>query len=444
MSDIVINHASIKSKYFNEFIKGNEKFKDFFITIDDTDGYENAIRPRSSDLFNEVEINQETFKLWCTFSHDQIDLNFKNPKVLLFFIKLIHFYLKNGIKVFRLDAIAFLWKEKNTTCLNLLQTHEIVKLIRTLLNAYSKDTLLITETNLPNLENLSYFGNSDEANSIYNFALPPLILWTLLMGDSTAIRKWSMGMPPAKDHTAYFNFIASHDGIGIRPTEGILTDKERTTLVNIIKDFGGDISYRKNSDNTESVYELNIALLDAMKGTFKGIDHMQSERFVAAHAIMLSLEGIPAFYIHSIIGTHNDHELVKKTKNKRSINRKSWNFKEIDKLLSDTKSQNFIIYNQLKKLIEIRKKQSAFHPNAIQFTFNLGANFFGIWRQSLDKKQSIFSVTNVTNVFQYLDLSELNLIESNEWWDLISNEIIIDIKETISLKAYQTVWITNY
>lgn len=444
MSDIVINHASINSKYFNEFIKGNEKFKDFFITIDDTDGYENVIRPRSSDLFKEVEINQETFKLWCTFSHDQIDLNFKNPKVLLFFIKLIHFYLKNGIKVFRLDAIAFLWKEKKTTCLNLLQTHEIVKLIRTLLNAYSKDTLLITETNLPNLENLSYFGNSDEANSIYNFALPPLILWTLLMGDSTAIRRWSMGMPPAKDHTAYFNFIASHDGIGIRPTEGILTDNERTTLVNIIKDFGGDVSYRKNSDNTESVYELNIALLDAMKGTFKGIDHMQSERFVAAHAIMLSLEGIPAFYIHSIIGTHNDHELVKKTKNKRSINRKSWNFNEIDKLLADTKSQNFIIYNQLKKLIEIRKKQSAFHPNAIQFTFNLGANFFGIWRQSLDKKQSIFSVTNVTNVFQYLDLSELNLIESNEWWDLISNEIIIDIKQTISLKAYQTVWITNY
>ena len=168
----------------------------------------NVIRPRSSDLFREIKINEETLKLWCTFSHDQIDLNFKNPKVLLFFLKLINFYLKNGIKVFRLDAIAFLWKERNTTCLNLLQTHEIVKLIRTLLNAYSKDTLLITETNLPNLENLSYFGNGDEANAIYNFALPPLLLWTLLMGDTTAIRKWSMGMPPARDHTTYFNFIA--------------------------------------------------------------------------------------------------------------------------------------------------------------------------------------------------------------------------------------------
>lgn len=444
MSDIVINHASIKSKYFEEFSQNSEDFKDFFIALNDTNGFEDVIRPRSSDLFREIKINEETLKLWCTFSHDQIDLNFKNPKVLLFFLKLINFYLKNGIKVFRLDAIAFLWKERNTTCLNLLQTHEIVKLIRTLLNVYSKDTLLITETNLPNLENLSYFGNGDEANAIYNFALPPLLLWTLLMGDTTAIRKWSMGMPPARDHTTYFNFIASHDGIGIRPTEGILTDKERSTLVSIIKDFGGEISYRKNSDKSESVYELNIALVDALKGTFKGIDHMQAERFIAAHAIMLSLEGIPAFYIHSILGTPNDFELVKKTKNKRSINRKSWNLDVIDKLLSDPKSQNFIIYTQLKRLIEIRKKQSAFHPNAIQFTFNLGSNFFGIWRQSLDKKQSIFSVTNVTNVFQYLDLSELNLIESNEWWDLISNEIIIDIKETISLKAYQTVWITNY
>ncbi len=444
MSDIVINHASIKSKYFKEFINNTDMYKNFFIALEDTQGYENVIRPRSSNLFKEIEINKKKLKLWCTFSHDQVDLNFKNPNVLLFFIKLIHFYLNNGIKVFRLDAVAFLWKDKNTNCLNLLQTHEIVKLIRTLLNAHSKDNLLITETNLPNLENLSYFGDNDEANSIYNFTLPPLLLWTLVMGDSTAIRKWSMSMPPARDNTTYFNFIASHDGIGIRPTEGILTDKERSTLVDIIKDFGGEVSFRKNNDNSESVYELNIALIDAFKGTFKGIDHMQIERFISAHAIMMSLEGIPAFYIHSILGTSNDHDLVNKTKNKRSINRKSWDYQIIDDLLVDKKSKNYQIYNELKRLIEIRKKQSAFHPNAIQFTFNLGPNFFGIWRQSLDKKQSIFSITNVTNVFQYLDLSELNLIESNEWWDLISNEIILDIKSSISLKAYQTMWITNY
>ena len=159
---------------------------------------------------------------------------------------------------------------------------------------------------------------------------------------------------------------------------------------------------------------------------------------------MLGIEGIPAIYIHSLIGSTNDYKQVEITNNKRSINRRSWNYDVIDKLLIDNDTLNFQIYNELSKLIDIRKNQAAFHPNATQFTFNLGKNFFGFWRQSHDKRQSIFCVSNVTNVFQYLDLSELNLIASNEWWDLISNEIIIDIKSTITLKAYHTMWITNY
>ena len=443
MADIVINHASKQSEYFQEFFGGNDEYKDFFISLDEDEGFEEVVRPRSSDLFQEIEISNQKKYLWCTFSHDQIDLNFKNPRVLLFFIKLIYLYLNHGIKVFRLDAVAFLWKEKGTNCLNLPQTHEVVKLIRTILDHYNQNTLLITETNLPNLENLSYFGNGDEANAIYNFTLPPLLLWTLLMGDSTALRKWSMSMPPAKEQTTYFNFIASHDGIGLRPTEDILTDQERDTLIDIVKEFGGVISNRKKPDGTETVYELNIALLDAMKGTFKGIDHMQVERFIACHAIMLSLEGIPAFYIHSVLGTTNDYELMKKNSQNRSINRKSWDINEIKNKLLDDKSINNQVYKSIINLIKIRKKQPAFHPNAIQFTFNLGKNFFGIWRQSLDKKQSIFSVTNVTNIFQYLDLTELNLIESEKWWDLISSKDIDDIKSTIAIKAYQTVWISN-
>jgi sucrose phosphorylase len=443
MADIVINHASKQSEYFQELVGGNDEYKDFFITLDNNEGFEEVVRPRSSDLFQEIEINNQKKYLWCTFSHDQIDLNFKNRDVLLFFIKLIYLYLDQGIKVFRLDAVAFLWKEKGTNCLNLPQTHEVVKLIRTILDNYNQNILLITETNLPNLENLSYFGNGDEANAIYNFTLPPLLLWTLLMGDSTALRKWSMSMPPAKEHTTYFNFIASHDGIGLRPTENILTDQERGTLIDIVKEFGGVISNRKKPDGTETVYELNIALLDAMKGTFKGIDHMQVERFIACHAIMLSLEGIPAFYIHSVLGTTNDYGLMKKNSQNRSINRKSWNFDEIKNKLLDDKSINNQVYKSIINLINIRKKQPAFHPNAIQFTFNLGKNFFGIWRQSLDKRQSIFSVTNVTNIFQYLDLTELNLIESEKWWDLINSKDIEDIKSTIALKAYQTVWISN-
>ena len=209
-------------------------------------------------------------------------------------------------------------------------------------------------------------------------------------------------------------------------------------------DYGARTTKRKKVDNTESVYEINISLIDALKGTFLGSDHMQIERFICCHAIMLGLEGIPAFYIHSILGSSNDYEKVKETNNNRSINRRSWQYEEIDKLLINKETKNSKIFHQLSKLIEIRKNQTAFHPNATQFTFNLGKNFFGFWRQSHDKRQSIFCISNITNVFQYLDLSELNLISSNEWWDLISNEIIIDIKSTVTLKAYQTMWITNY
>jgi sucrose phosphorylase len=303
--------------------------------------------------------------------------------------------------------------------------------------------MLITETNLPDHENLSYFGEYDEANAIYNFGLPPMLLWTMAMGDSTVIRKWLMSMPPAKEGTCYLNFIASHDGIGLRPTEGILTDDQRKDLVEIMKNFGAQVSYRKNKNDKELPYEINISLLDAMKGSKLGEDHLQVERLLCIHAIMLGLEGIPALYIHSLIGSENDYELMDKNQNKRSINRSQLEYNYLKKVLSDTRTKNYKIFHQLKKIIQLKRKQNGFHPNATQFTFNLGINFFALWRQSLDKKQSIFCISNITNVFQYLDLSEVNLIATENWSDLITGEKIKDIQGTVAVKAYQTLWISN-
>ena len=443
MSDIVINHASSESMYFKNFLNGDIEYEDFFTTTDNEKEYEDVIRPRTSKLFKKFIVNNHEKSLWCTFSHDQIDFNLKNPNVLIFFLKILKLYLDNGIKIFRLDAVAFIWKEPFTSCLNLPQTHNIVKLIRTIIDYSGKETMLITETNLPDHENLSYFGEYDEANAIYNFGLPPMLLWTMAMGDSTVIRKWLMSMPPAKEGTCYLNFIASHDGIGLRPTEGILTDDQRTDLVEIMKNFGAQVSYRKNKNDKELPYEINISLLDAMKGSKLGEDHLQVERLLCIHTIMLGLEGIPALYIHSLIGSENDYELMDKNQNKRSINRSQLEYNYLKKVLSDTRTKNYKIFHQLKKIIQLKRKQNGFHPNATQFTFNLGINFFALWRQSLDKKQSIFCISNITNVFQYLDLSEVNLIATENWTDLITGEKIKDIQETVAVKAYQTLWISN-
>ena len=208
-------------------------------------------------------------QVWCTFSHDQVDLNFKNPQVLMEVLNIIAFYLKMGVRLFRLDAVAFLWKEPCTICLHLEQTHEIIRLFRTLIGHVAEDALIITETNVPSLENFSYLGRGDEAHIIYNFPLPPLLLHTLVTGDSRALIQWLKTLPSPMPGTGWLNFIASHDGIGLRPVEGILSDLELDRLIEGVKTFGARISVRALNDHQSNPYEINISLWDAFKGTLE-------------------------------------------------------------------------------------------------------------------------------------------------------------------------------
>lgn len=440
MADLVINHCSSQSEWFQQFLNNQLPGKNYFLDYKDKFDTSKIVRPRSHDLLQIFKTKKSEKFVWCTFSRDQVDLNFKNKDVLIEFLKIIKFYLDQGISILRLDAVAFLWKKLGTNCINLNETHEVIKLFRLLLDASSQKTFLITETNLPNKENLDYFGNGNEAQLIYNFSLPPLILYSMLYGNSTILRKWLMSMPPPMEGTTYFNFIASHDGIGIRPAEGLISEKNIKAILRRMKEFGGEVSYRK-VENKNKPYEINIALIDALKGTIDNLDNFQIERFICAHAIMLSLEGIPAIYVHSFFGTENDYSGMQSTKQKRSINRKRYDLKDLRNKMNK-KTINSTVLKQLNSLISIRKKQPAFHPNATQFTLNLGEKIFALWRQCQNRKQSIFVLCNITNQKQPVDLNEINLIFNKNWIDLISNKKIESKK--ISLKPYQTMWISNY
>ena len=444
MIDIVLNHASRNSKWFANFLKGSGQGHDFFKVVNDWNGIAQIERPRSSELFQKIQTVDGEKKVWCTFSHDQIDLDFSNPAVLLEFLKIIKFYIKKNIKIFRLDAVAFLWKKQNTSCINLQETHYIIKLIRFVSTLIDKNVILITETNIPSKENLSYFGNNDEAHWIYNFTLSPLILFTLLSGNCSQLRKWSMTMPPAQEGNAYFNFLASHDGIGLRPVEGKLDSTELYKLINKMRDLGGRVSYKTSQWGEEIPYEINITYLDSLKSTFNGEEKFQIKRFICAHTIMFAMEGIPAIYIHSFLGTKNDHKAIAAGEGNRSINRFKWDKKDIYKILEDKNSNNFYIMSKLNSLLNIRSKQPAFHPNATQFTLNLGDEVFGLWRQDKKRKQSIFSIYNVTSKSVKLSLQKINLIETEKWIDLISGEALKDIDDDILLKPYQSLWISNY
>ncbi|WP_353302356.1 sugar phosphorylase [Sessilibacter corallicola] len=443
MADLVINHCSSRSLWFENFKLGREPGLDYFVTADPKDDIEQVVRPRTSPLLRETQTNEGIKHVWCTFSHDQVDLNFKNPEVLKEFIAIIRLYLDKGVKIFRLDAVAFLWKKLGTRCINLDQTHEVVRLIRTLVEHSSEHAMLITETNIPNRENLTYFGNANEAHCIYNFSLPPLLVNTLVTGNCKYLKQWMMSMPPAQNGTAYFNFIASHDGIGLRPAEGLLKDEELNTLINTMQSFGGRISWRATNGGVNKAYEINIALIDALQGTVKGPDKWGIDRFICAHAIMLSLEGIPGIYIHSLLGTGNDYEKVKHTNHNRSINRHQWDYEELVNQLGQEWTQHAQTYSRLKHLIKLRVEQPAFHPNATQFTLHLGDQMFGFWRQSMDRRQSIFCINNISDEVINLSLSDINLISTDNWCDLITGTVYDSIELGIEVQPYQTLWISN-
>jgi sucrose phosphorylase len=394
-------------------------------------------------LRTEVETVDGKRWVWCTFGPDQVDLDFGNPEVLLRFIEIIRLYLENGVGVLRLDAVAFLWKEPGTASLHDQRTHEIIKLIRTLIDFYDPSVMIITETNVPNRDNLTYFGNSNEAHAIYNFSLPPLLIHSLLTGDCRHLKTWMMSMPPARGGTTYFNFIASHDGIGLRPVNGLLSPAERDQMLETLKSFGGRISLRTGPDGAARPYEVNISLIDALAGTMDGRDEFQIDRFICAHAIVLALEGIPGIYIHSLLGTPNDHQGLARTGQYRSINRRTWGHEELTDLLNDPESQQAIVLERLSELIELRRQQQAFHPNAVQFTLQLGLQTFGIWRQSMDRRQDIFCISNISREHQSLELANINLISTDNWRDLIGGAAIEEGQTTIELRPYQTIWLAN-
>lgn len=451
MTDLVINHCSSRSRWFENFKKGIEPGASFFIEESPEKDLSHITRPRTSPLLRKTETAGGEKHVWCTFSHDQVDLNFANPDVLLEFVKIIRFYLDRGALIFRLDAVAFLWKDSTTTSINLPQTHEIIRLIRTLVEHCNTQAIIITETNIPNRENISYFGNANEAHMVYNFSLPPLLLHTLATGDASVLKAWLMSMPPAQAGTAYLNFIASHDGIGLRPAEGLLTDKETYALATLMERNGGRVSWRSVDVDTMRPYELNISLWDAMARTFNDeaadseteSNHYQFERFISAHAIMLAIEGVPAIYIHSLFGTTNDYSRAENTGHNRAINRHQWDLVALQDTLENRESHHAKVFSEIKHLLSIRRQQPAFHPNATQFTLHLGNHIFAFWRQCANREQSIFCLNNISDKPQPVSLRDINLILLDTWWDLLTGNALTSDQTKIELAPYQSVWLSN-
>lgn len=442
MADLVCNHISSESHWFDDFVNDAEPGRGYLMTAPADADVSSVVRPRALPLLHEVATASGAKHLWCTFSPDQVDLDYGNPDLLIEILGVIDTYLREGTRFIRLDAVAYLWKELGTSCIHLPQTHEMIRLWHTLLSLRAPEAVLVTETNVPNVENLSYFGNRDEAHMIYNFSLPPMVLSSLLNGNSAALSTWMMRMPPAPIGCTYLNFLSSHDGIGLRPAEGLLSDDEITDLVALTEARGG-LHGTYDAPGGPRPYELNTSVWDLLARPADDTDDGLGEaRFVCAHAIMFGVEGIPGVYVNSLFAQPNDRATADATGVRRDISRARLTWDEAQAILDGDDTPQARASSELMRLLEIRRQQPAFHPNATQFTLQLGDALFGFWRQSLDRTQSVFAVHNCTADVQPLPLHRLNLIATDSWFDLVSGRAI-GLEPEWELGPYQTVWLTN-
>ncbi len=434
MTDLVINHVSSQHRWFQNFLKDLEPGRDYFIEADPDSDLSMVIRPRTHPVLTCFETIRGPKWVWTTFSADQIDVNFQNPKVLFEFLDILFLYINKGSQKIRLDAIAYLWKKIGTPCIHLPETHEVVKLLHDVVDQVAPATILITETNVPHRENISYFGNGDEAHVVYQFPLPPLVLHALYHADARRLTEWAKQLEPPPAGCTFLNFLACHDGIGLRPLEGLVPQEEINALAQAMKSYGGLVSMRANPDGSESPYELNITWFSAMQGTCHGPDAFAVQRFLCSHAIMLALQGIPATYMPSLFATPNDTEGVEKTGAPRAINRHKWSYDELIMLLKNPKTPQAQVFKGLTRLLSLRREQAAFHPDSPQTILDLGPGVFALKRQSHDGCQTILALHNLQPTPNNV------LLPEGPWHSLLDTQ---QLTSEILLQPYQIAWLEH-
>lgn len=417
MFDAVINHMSTQSAWFQGFIAGDPRYRDFFVTVEGSPDLSRVVRPRALPLLTRFNTAAGERAVWTTFSDDQVDLNYANPEVLLEIVDVLLFYVAHGAEFLRLDAIAYLWKEIGTTCIHRPQTHQVIQLFRAVLDDIAPPSSerearsasppqaplaphvrLITETNVPHRDNLSYFGDgTNEAQLVYNFALPPLTLHALHTGDARVLSEWAAGLRLPSDRVTFFNFLASHDGIGLNPARGILPEREIDALVERVRAHGGLVSYKHNADGTHSPYELNINYFDALSDP-NGAEPLsvQIDRFLCAQAILLALIGVPGIYFHSLFGSRGWPEGVRQTGRNRTINREKCERDALERELADPASLRARVFGRCRDLLRARAASPAFHPHGQQEILEDGPAVFAVRRTSPDGAHRVLCLHNVS------------------------------------------------
>lgn len=438
MFDFVLNHGSAKSDWFRDFVTGIAPARFYFLPTDPKADLSAVVRPRAHPLLTKTTTREGEAWLWTTFSADQVDFNFQNPDLLFEFLDILFLYLAKGAKVLRLDAIAFLWKEIGTTCLHLPETHQVVKLFRDILDMVAPDVILLTETNVPHKENIAYFGRGDEAHMVYNFPLPPLLLHALLRGDGSHLTNWAHNLEPAPRGCTYLNFTASHDGVGVRPLQGLVPPEEISWLARQIEERGGQVNYRALPDGSKAPYELCATWFSALHD---GDDELSLQRFLLSQTLMCTLQGIPALYIHTLFATSNWHEGHQQTQHHRTLNRRKYQLAEVEDILRNPDSLGAKAFTRLQTMLHRRATRRVFHPGSPQTVYDLGPEIFAVQRTAFDESETLLALFNLTAKPQNLKMADLPEDFNRQPLRDILRNVNVKSNGKLTLEPYQAMWL---
>lgn len=433
MFDFVCNHMSAKSEWFAHYLQQTPGFEQFFIEMDPQTDLSAVTRPRALPLLTPFTLKDNSVcHLWTTFSEDQIDLNYANPDVLLAMVDVLLTYLEHGADYVRLDAVGFMWKTPGTSCIHLEKTHRLIKLFRAIADDVAPGTAIITETNVPHKDNISYLGNGlDEAHMVYQFSLPPLVLHAVHRQDTRALSQWAQSLALPSQQTTWFNFLASHDGIGLNPLRGLLPEDDILALVTDLQKEGALVNWKNNPDGTRSPYEINVTYMDALSSRDSS-DSQRLAKFMLAHALLLTFPGVPAIYIQSILGSRNDYEGVEKLGYNRAINRKKYQLEAIENELMAEDSLRHQVYQSLSRLVKIRRNNHAFHPESDFTICSITPAVMKIVRAA-NTDEKITALFNFSDCIQTVDAGV------NSGIDLMTETLVSG--ETLTLQPWQVMWI---
>jgi sucrose phosphorylase len=442
MFDFVLNHVSAEGEWFQAYLRGEPPYDRFFIEVDPATDLSQVTRPRTTPVLTQFDTSRGERWVWTTFSSDQVDLNYANPEVLLRMVDVMLTYVERGADLLRMDAIGYLWKEVGTACIHLPRTHQVVKLFREVLDAVAPWVAIVTETNVPHADNVSYFGDgADEAQIVYQFPLAPLVLDAMARGDASHLNAWAAELRTPSPRTAFFNFLASHDGVGVVPARGLLSGEEVENLARRVRIHGGEVSFKTNPDGSESPYELNTTFFDALSDpAAEEAADIKRARFLSSQAIMLALAGVPGIYVHTLFGSHNDRAAFARTGWKRDLNHEHLNLAEVEARIADPESEAAAVFAEFLRLLRVRRAQPAFHPNATQRVLVAGSEVFALLRGPR-QGEAIVALHNLSASEVQLDSAITSEAGGMAGVDLLTG-LPVDPGKPLQLAPYQVLWLS--